>query len=110
MPVSMEQSLMAEMRRMHATQRELDRVAGARDADPALGGAAVGPDFGAMLRGVDAAQRDASERMRAFDLGQSDDLTGAMLASAQADLSFSLLMRTRDKVVGAVEELVRMPF
>ncbi|WP_017235265.1 flagellar hook-basal body complex protein FliE [Pandoraea sp. B-6] len=68
---------------MHATQRELDSVTGARDA---------------------------SERMRAFDLGQSDDLTGAMLSSAQADLSFSLLMRTRDKVVGAVEEWVRMPF
>ncbi|WAL83797.1 flagellar hook-basal body complex protein FliE [Pandoraea sp. XJJ-1] len=48
--------------------------------------------------------------MRAFDLGQSDDLTGAMLSSAQADLSFSLLMRTRDKVVGAVEDWVRMPF
>ncbi|VVE20760.1 flagellar hook-basal body complex protein FliE [Pandoraea soli] len=110
MPVSMEQSLMAEMRRMHATQRELNSVAGVRDADPALAGASVVPDFGTMLRGVDAAQRDAGERMRAFDLGQSDDLTGAMLASAQADLSFSLLMRTRDKVVGAVEELVRMPF
>lgn len=110
MPVSMEQSLMAEMRRMQATQRELDRVAGARDADPAPAGTPTGPDFGTMLRGVDAAQRDAGERMRAFDLGQSDDLTGAMLASAQADLSFSLLMRTRDKVVGAVEELVRMPF
>ncbi|WP_374625738.1 flagellar hook-basal body complex protein FliE [Pandoraea sp.] len=110
MPVSMEQSLMTEMGRMHATQRAMETAAGVREADFTSPGASVAPDFGAMLRGVDAAQRDAGDRMKAFDLGQSDDLTGAMLASAQADLSFSLLMRTRDKVVGAVEELVRMPF
>ncbi|MDM8358225.1 flagellar hook-basal body complex protein FliE [Pandoraea communis] len=110
MPVSMEQSLMTEMRRMQAAQRELDMAAGVREAAPALAGASGKPDFGAMLRGVDAAQRDAGDRMKAVDLGHSDDLTGAMLASAQADLSFSMLMRTRDKVVGAVEELVRMPF
>ncbi|SUA89879.1 flagellar hook-basal body complex protein FliE [Pandoraea pulmonicola] len=110
MPVSMTQALMTELDRMHATQRELGRAAGASESDLAHVGTLNKPDFGAMLRGVDAAQREAGERMTAVDLGHSDDLTGAMLASAQAELSFSMLMKTRDKVVGAVEELVRMPF
>lgn len=108
MPVSMTQALMTELHRMHATQRELGRAAGASDS--AHAGTPDRPDFGAMLRGVDAAQREAGDRMTAVDLGHSNDLTGAMLASAQAELSFSMLMKTRDKVVGAVEELVRMPF
>ncbi|WP_353190647.1 flagellar hook-basal body complex protein FliE [Pandoraea pnomenusa] len=110
MPVSMTQALTNALDRMHATQRELGRAAGASEPSLAYAGATAPPDFGAMLRGVDAAQREAGARMTAVDLGHSDDLTGAMLASAQADLSFSMLMKTRDKVVGAVEELVRMPF
>ncbi|MBN4668164.1 flagellar hook-basal body complex protein FliE [Pandoraea nosoerga] len=106
----MTQALTNELHRMHATQRELGRAAGASESDLAHAGTSGAPDFGAMLRGVDAAQREAGERMMAVDLGHSNDLTGAMLASAQAELSFSMLMKTRDKVVGAVEELVRMPF
>ncbi len=55
-------------------------------------------------------QDDAAARqMAAVDSGQSDDLVGAMLASQQASLSFSMLMQVRNKVVAAVEDLVKLP-
>lgn len=58
---------------------------------------------------VDAMQHEASQRMEAVDSGQSDDLVGAMLASQEASLSFSMLMQVRNKVVGAVEDLIKLP-
>lgn len=58
---------------------------------------------------VDQEGRDASDRMAAVDAGKSDDLVGAMLASQQASLSFSMLMQVRNKVMGAVDELIKLP-
>lgn len=60
------------------------------------------------VRSVDAMGRDAGERMAAVDAGGSDDLVGAMLASQEASLSFSMLMQVRNKVVGAVDELIKL--
>jgi flagellar hook-basal body complex protein FliE len=61
------------------------------------------------VRGVNQEDHDAGLRMAAVDSGQSDDLVGAMLASQQAGLSFSMLMQVRNKVMGAVEDLVKLP-
>jgi len=61
------------------------------------------------LASVDAEDRAAGARMAAVDAGQSDDLVGAMLASQQASLSFSMLMQVRNKVMGAVDELIKLP-
>lgn len=61
------------------------------------------------LQGVDAKDRVASDKMAAVDSGSSDDLVGAMLASQDASLSFSMLMQVRNKVMGAVEDLVKLP-
>ena len=61
------------------------------------------------IAGVDAEDRAAGERMAAVDAGKSDDLVGAMLASQQASLSFSMLMQVRNKVMGAVDELLKLP-
>ncbi|WP_018411174.1 flagellar hook-basal body complex protein FliE [Methyloversatilis thermotolerans] len=58
---------------------------------------------------VDGMQHEASRKMEAVDAGQSDDLVGAMLASQEASLSFSMLMQVRNKVVGAVEDLIKLP-
>ena len=51
----------------------------------------------------------ASQRMAEVDSGKSDDLVGAMLASQEASLSFSMLMQVRNKVMGAVDELIKLP-
>lgn len=53
--------------------------------------------------------RDAAERMAAVDSGKSDDMVGAMLSSQQASLSFSMLVQVRNKVMGAVDELLKLP-
>ena len=58
---------------------------------------------------VSADERIAAERMNAVDSGASDDLVGAMLSSQQASLSFSMLMQVRNKVMGAVDELLKLP-
>jgi flagellar hook-basal body complex protein FliE len=61
------------------------------------------------IKSVDAEDQMAAEKMAAVDSGKSDDLVGAMLASQQASLSFSMLMQVRNKVMGAVEDLLKLP-
>lgn len=61
------------------------------------------------LASVDQDQRVAGDKMAAVDSGKSDDLVGAMLSSQQASLSFSMLMQVRNKVMGAVDELLKLP-
>jgi len=61
------------------------------------------------LASVDNEQRSAGEKMAAVDSGKSDDLVGAMLSSQQASLSFSMLMQVRNKVMGAMDELLKLP-
>lgn len=79
---------------------------------PAAGMQPAGASFGDSLRdavsSVDAKEHDASVKMEAVDSGRSDDLVGAMLASQQASLSFSMLTQVRNKVVGAVDELSKL--
>lgn len=61
------------------------------------------------LRGVDTQDRQAAEKMAEVDAGRSDDLVGAMLSSQQASLSFSMLMQVRNKVMGAMDDLIKLP-
>jgi flagellar hook-basal body complex protein FliE len=61
------------------------------------------------LASVDGEERAAMDKMAAVDSGKSDDLVGAMLSSQQANLSFSMLMQVRNKVMGAVDELMKLP-
>jgi flagellar hook-basal body complex protein FliE len=61
------------------------------------------------LHAVDDKERLAAERMADVDSGRSDDLVGAMLASQEASLSFSMLLQVRNKVMGAVEDLIKLP-
>lgn len=58
---------------------------------------------------VDGDQQAANMKMAAVDSGKSDDLVGAMLSSQQASLSFSMLMQVRNKVMGAMDELLKLP-
>jgi flagellar hook-basal body complex protein FliE len=58
---------------------------------------------------VNADDANAAQKMADVDSGRSDDLVGAMLASQEANLSFSMLMQVRNKVMGAVDELIKLP-
>ncbi|NMM79771.1 flagellar hook-basal body protein [Acidovorax sp. SRB_14] len=61
------------------------------------------------VRGVNQQDHLAAEKMAAVDSGASDDLVGAMLSSQEASLSFSMLMQVRNKVMGAMEDLIKLP-
>ena len=61
------------------------------------------------ISNVDAQDQAAGARVAAVESGKSDDLVGAMLASQQASLSFSMLMQVRNKVMTAVDELIKLP-
>lgn len=61
------------------------------------------------LDNVNAQDQAAGARVAAVESGKSDDLVGAMLASQQASLSFSMLMQVRNKVMTAVDELIKLP-
>jgi flagellar hook-basal body complex protein FliE len=88
-------------------------VAAAQPDDTAAAHATAGTTFaGSMsdaLHAVDAKEHNAIDKMDAVDSGRSDDLVGAMLASQESSLSFSMLMQVRNKVMGAVDDLVRLP-
>ncbi|MDM5178449.1 flagellar hook-basal body complex protein FliE [Massilia sp. DJPM01] len=61
------------------------------------------------LDSVNQQDAQAGQKMNDVDSGKSDDLVGAMLASQEASLSFSMLMQVRNKVMGAVDELIKLP-
>lgn len=102
--------LLAEMARL---EQDAQRLATSVEPSPAAGAAAGAGGFGdslaQALRGMDAQDQDAAQRVAAVETGESDDLVGAMLASQQAGLSFSMLMQVRNKVVGAMDELIKLP-
>jgi flagellar hook-basal body complex protein FliE len=50
-----------------------------------------------------------AQTMKDAVIGADNEALGAMLASQQADLSFSLLLQVRNKVMGAVDELLKLP-
>jgi flagellar hook-basal body complex protein FliE len=78
-------------------------------ARPGQAGFSFADSMKNAVTSVDNEERVAIDRMNAVDSGKSDDLVGAMLASQQANLSFSMLMQVRNKVMGAVDELLKLP-
>jgi flagellar hook-basal body complex protein FliE len=70
--------------------------------------AGIADGFKQVIQSVNEHDRVATEKMAAVDSGKSDDLVGAMLASQEASLSFSMLMHARNKIVGAMEDLIKL--
>lgn len=61
------------------------------------------------VHNIDADQHRASALMAAVEVGRSDDLVGAMVASQKAGLSFSALVQVRNKLVSGFDDIMRMP-
>ena len=76
------------------------------DAQPAFSFAQSMKDAVGKVNEADAS---AAQKMSDVDSGASDDLVGAMLSSQEAGLSFSMLMQVRNKVMGAMDELIKLP-
>jgi flagellar hook-basal body complex protein FliE len=64
--------------------------------------------FQEMLAEVNGQQRQGDSQARQLLLGETD-VHEAMLALEKADLSLRLLVKVRNKLVQAYEELSRMP-
>lgn len=68
--------------------------------------------FNQVLQGalnhVDHFQQVAEQQQTAIEMGKSDDLAGAMIASQQASLSFSALVQVRNKVASGFNDLMSM--
>ena len=81
------------------------------DASQAAGPAGNGfmAEMQGVVRAVDAQEQAAASQVEAVESGRSDDLVGAMLASQEASLSFSMLMQVRNKVMGGLDELMKLP-
>ncbi|QAU24302.1 flagellar hook-basal body complex protein FliE [Dyella sp. M7H15-1] len=57
---------------------------------------------------MDGQQHAAHLKVSAVESGQSDDLIGAMLASQEANLSFSMMMQVRNKLMAAFDDIIKM--
>jgi flagellar hook-basal body complex protein FliE len=82
--------------------------------DPASAGGARagGGGFAGMLSdaiaSVDGVGREASASVERFLSGDGEDLHTAALATTRAELAFDLFLETRNKVVSAYQEIMRM--
>ncbi|NOH30369.1 flagellar hook-basal body complex protein FliE [Vibrio mediterranei] len=65
--------------------------------------------FKGILDTVDKYQAHASDKITAVELGKSDDLLGATVASQKAQLSFNALMQVRNKMVSNFQDIIKMP-
>jgi flagellar hook-basal body complex protein FliE len=104
----------ADLAALNNDASRLAIVAPALDAGhPTLGEGSGNFSFAQSMKNalvsVDQDQQAANQKMADVDSGKSDDLVGAMLSSQQANLSFSMLMQVRNKVMGAVDDLLKLP-
>lgn len=61
------------------------------------------------IKAIDNQQHAAGKATAAVEMGESDDLVGAMVASQKAGLSFSALVQVRNRLVSGFDEIMRMP-
>lgn len=55
-------------------------------------------------------QKEASDAVSDLASGKTDDLSKVMIAVKKSDLAFTALMETRNKLVDAYNEIMRMRF
>ncbi|MEP7074840.1 MAG: flagellar hook-basal body complex protein FliE [Acidobacteriota bacterium] len=85
---------------------------------PAKGIVAGGPKgsgdgFGSLIKGavdsVDATQKGAEQEISKAVTGESPDIHKTIIALQTADLKFQLGLQIRNKLIGAYDEIMRMP-
>ena len=72
----------------------------------------VGPGFrdilGSAIDTVNDKQLAAQQAITDFAAGKADNVHDVMLAEVEADISFKMLAQTRNKLVEAYKEIMRM--
>ena len=64
--------------------------------------------FTSAIQKVEDLGQNASASVERFLSGEGEDLHTTALAAAQADLAFNLFLQTRNKVVNAYQEIMKM--
>jgi flagellar hook-basal body complex protein FliE len=64
--------------------------------------------FTSAIQKVEAVGKNASDSVERFLSGEGEDLHTTVLATTQAELSFNMFLQTRNKVVSAYQEIMRM--
>ena len=89
-------------------QQGIAKVASAEDT-VGIGG---GVDFGSTLNRLVSAVESSNAQANQATIGMVDgsvDVHDAMIALQRADMTFQLTMQIRNKLVGAYQEMMRMP-
>jgi flagellar hook-basal body complex protein FliE len=64
--------------------------------------------FSSAIQQVESLGKTASSSVERFLSGEGEDLHTAIMATNRAELSFDLFMQTRNKVVSAYQEVMKM--
>lgn len=64
--------------------------------------------FAGAVRQVEAFGQQAAGSVERFLSGEGEELHSAILATTRAELSFDLFLQTRNKVVSAYQEIMKM--
>src|SRR4051794_30422996 len=72
------------------------------------GGGAFQDVFAQAVQTVETAGQNASASVQRFLNGEGEELHSTIMAGQKAELSFDLFMQTRNKVVSAYQEIMRM--
>lgn len=72
-----------------------------------------GDGFGSMIKdavqSIDSSQKGAEQEISKAVTGESPDLHKTIIALQTADLKFQLGLQVRNKLIGAYDEIMRMP-
>jgi len=72
------------------------------------GGGGFGDVFNQAIQTVEGLNQDASASVERFLSGDGEELHSTILATTRAELGFDLFLQTRNKVVSAYQEIMRM--
>ena len=75
---------------------------------PASTGGTFQEAFASTIQSVEASGAQASASVERFLNGEGEELHTTVLATERAQLTFDLFMQTRNKVVSAYQEIMRM--
>lgn len=94
------------------TRPDFSRPLAGTVSSPAARGGADRPDFrellGDAVRRVEEYRKAAETHVEGFLRGEREDLHTVALATERAELAFELFLQTRNKVVQAYQEIMRM--
>lgn len=112
------QSVLNQMRTLRAEAegqlaREIREERLAAAAGPATAERPESGGFSVMLRsaldGVSALQKESGRLSEAFSRGESRDLVSVMIASQKSSVAFQGLVQTRNHMISAYQEIMKMP-